>query len=116
MDGNGTQPVEDRQVTSGIPLEILFNKRRRYTVYCLQKYQTPIALADLADEVARLEYDAQTLTQVPKEDVAQIYFDLYHCHIPKMETADLVEYTQELDTVQLLQSISGIHINTSINL
>ncbi|WP_433630333.1 DUF7344 domain-containing protein [Halomicrococcus sp. NG-SE-24] len=114
MTGNDSQPVEDKQVTSDVLLKTLSNERRRYALYCLERYQTPIALADLADEVARLEHNAQTLTQIPGEDILQIYLDLYHCHIPKMEAANLLEYTQEQDTVQLLQDLSETKFNTII--
>ncbi|UHQ98221.1 hypothetical protein HYG81_19230 (plasmid) [Natrinema zhouii] len=65
-----------------------------------------MALADLADEVARVEYDVATLLQIPGEDVKEIYLDLYHSHIPKMEDANLIEYTQEEDMVCLKHELS----------
>ncbi len=60
-----------------------------------------MALADLADEVARLEYDVDTFLQVSGEDVKEIYLDLYHSHIPKMVEVNLLEYSQEKDSVYL---------------
>ncbi|WP_425607561.1 DUF7344 domain-containing protein [Natrinema zhouii] len=85
---------------------MLSHERRRSALYCLEKYQTPMALADLADEVARVEYDVATLLQIPGEDVKEIYLDLYHSHIPKMEDANLIEYTQEEDMVCLKHELS----------
>ncbi|WP_425498431.1 DUF7344 domain-containing protein [Natrinema soli] len=77
------------------------HERRRFALYCLERYHTPMALADLADEVARLEYDVDTFLQVSGEDVKEIYLDLYHSHIPKMVEVNLLEYSQEKDSVYL---------------
>lgn len=108
MTDNITQFSEDKQMPNEVLFDILSQKRRLYALYCLERYQTPIALADLADEVARLEHDSSTLHQVPKEAVKRIYLDLYHCHIPKIEEANLLEYNQEHDLVYLKHDLSDL--------
>lgn len=101
--GDGT--TSDSQPTSNaIFLNTLFealaNRRRRYVLQCLCEYQTPMALADLADEIATQEQDAP-LPDIPAEDVKRVYMSLYHTHIPKLADANIVEYTQEQDLVAL---------------
>lgn len=107
---NVTHGDEDKQLSNDVLFDVLSHERRRFALYCLERYQTPISLADLADEVARLEYDAETLLQVSGEDVKEIYLDLYHSHIPRMEEANLLEYSQENDTVCLKYDLSGLKL------
>ncbi|WP_225333321.1 DUF7344 domain-containing protein [Halomicrobium urmianum] len=80
---------------------VLSNQRRRRVLDCLREYETPIALADLADEVAVREYDSP-VTEIPAEEVKEIYVSLYHVHVPRIADADLIEYDQEDDLVTLL--------------
>lgn len=98
--------LDDSPFSSELLCEVLVHERRRYALYCLVTYQTPLPLADVADEVARLEYDAQVLSAIPENDVRQIYLDLYHAHIPKLADRGLVSYNQEQDIVELTCGLS----------
>lgn len=42
-------------------LNVLANRRRRYAVYCLHTFETPMALADVTDEIVRVEMDTERL-------------------------------------------------------
>ncbi|PGF14644.1 hypothetical protein CP556_20680 [Natrinema sp. CBA1119] len=108
MMENVTHEDEDNQLSNDVLFDVLSHERRRFALYCLKRYQTPISLVDLADEVARLEYDAETPLQVSGEDVKEIYLHLYHSHIPRMEEANLLKYSQENDTVYLKSDISDL--------
>lgn len=104
-----TDPTQERNYEGVSPdtcFEIFAYERRRYVLRCLEMYETPIALADLADEVARLEHDADTLAEVPREEVKRIYMTLYHAHIPKLEDVGFVAYDQESDMVRLVRRFS----------
>lgn len=81
-------------------LEILAHRRRRYALQCLRDYDTPLLLADLADEVAVREYDAP-LTAIDAENVNRIYVSLYHTHVPKLVDYGYVQFDQERDSVSL---------------
>ncbi|MFC6763930.1 DUF7344 domain-containing protein [Natrinema soli] len=105
---------EDGQLTNDVLFNILSHERRRFALYCLERYQTPMALADLADEVARLEYDVDTFLQVSGEDVKEIYLDLYHSHIPKMVEVNVLEYSQEKDSVYLNYELSDLRLEELI--
>lgn len=73
----------------------LADSRRRVALSCLASYQD-LTLPDLADELAEIEYD-QPLTEIDPETVTELYFDLYHSHVPCLVAADLVEYDQAQD-------------------
>ncbi|WP_226012188.1 DUF7344 domain-containing protein [Halomicrobium salinisoli] len=91
-----------REDTLDAYFTVLSNQRRRLALDCLQEYETPIALADLADEVAVREYDSP-VTEIPAEEVKEIYVSLYHVHVPRLEDAGLAEYDQDDDLVTLLE-------------
>lgn len=106
--------VENKPITYEIMFTVLSHERRRYALYCLRKYRTPMALADLADEVARLEHGTRPLTEISEEEVKRIYVDLYHSHVPKMEDANLLEYDQERDSVRLEHDLSNLNLSEAI--
>lgn len=92
-----------------ILFEVLSDKRRRSTLSCLKKYDTPLALADLAEAVAIQEYGAP-ITEVVSEDVKQIYISLYHAHIPKLDDVNIIQYDQETDVVTLNESSEQLEL------
>lgn len=57
-----------------------------------------LSLADMADELAVWEND-RPLTEIPAEDVRDIYLELYHTHLPRLVQANIVVYDQEQDLV-----------------
>ncbi|MDG5776811.1 hypothetical protein VB773_21890 [Haloarculaceae archaeon H-GB2-1] len=59
-----------------------------------------MALPDVADEIAVWEHEA-SIDEIDADTVASIYFSLYHTHVPKLETAGVVEYHQEEDLLTL---------------
>ena len=77
-------PVRDRVFT------ILTNRRRRYVLHSLKTSKTPMALADLTDELVRRETD-RSPTAV-QETRKQVYVQLYHRHLPKLADADLISF------------------------
>lgn len=78
--------------------EALAHQRRRYIVNCLG--DEPLALADVAMEVAARETDTPLADQ--PTDVAQhVYISLYHHHVPKLEDAGIVQYDRDKKVVAL---------------
>lgn len=110
---NPTDPAESKPSTETDPstetepstdrlFDVLSHARRRSVLYCLRQYENPMALADLADEVAVRENET-VVADVPNEEVTRIYTSLYHSHVPKLENVGLVEYDQDRDTVALVE-------------
>ncbi len=86
---------------------VLSSQRRRFALHCLQKYGGPMALADMADEIAVWENDTD-IADISPEEVKRIYVSLYHTHVPKLEDADIVEYSQERDMVALSENAEQV--------
>lgn len=80
--------------------DILANQRRRYVLHCLQRYEDPMAVADIADKIAMWEHETD-ITEISEEEVKSVSTSLDHTHIPKLVDADVVEYDQERDVVAL---------------
>ncbi len=88
-------------------LETLFaDYRRRYALYCLFRFATPMTLPTLADRVTELEYS--TPAESLLDECLCVYMSLYHDHIPPLAEADVVEYSQEDDTIDLAETASAI--------
>ncbi|RDI73017.1 hypothetical protein DWB78_04965 [Halopelagius longus] len=83
--------------------DVLTDQRRRFAIRCLIEYDTPMTLADLADEVAVRE-EERPLSEIPAEDVMQVYLSLYHAHIPKLVDVGVADYSQEQDLVYFEES------------
>ncbi|NHN46002.1 DUF247 domain-containing protein [Halostella sp. JP-L12] len=106
--------VADGAVETDALFEVLSRERRRYALYCLQRYRNPMALADLADEVARMEHDARSVAAVPEEEVKSVYMNLYHTHVPKMADAGVAEYDQDGDAVRLTHEFSTLDLEAFV--
>lgn len=78
---------------------VLADQRRRYAIHCLSQSETPMALADLTDEIVRLEMGTDP-TMVP-EVRDQIYTQLSHRHLPKLAEANLVNFDKDENLVSL---------------
>lgn len=87
--------------------DLLSCRRRRYVVECLNQFDAPISLADLADECVEMEHGT-CLESIPAETVMQTYMSLYHAHIPELADAHIVQYDQESDSVALGPNVSQI--------
>ena len=102
--------VADGAVETDALFEVLSRERRRYALYCLQRYRNPMTLADLADEVALLERGERSLADVPEEKVKSVYMSLYHSHVPKMADEGVVEYDQDEDAVRLTYEFTTLDL------
>lgn len=75
----------------------LADKRRRQVLCCLQEHRR-VALCDLAERIVEEEV-TEDVREVPAKLTSEVYFSLYHTHVPALEDAALVEYNQEHDLV-----------------
>jgi DNA-binding transcriptional ArsR family regulator len=78
---------------------LLEEVRRRYLLYCLYMYANPVRLSDIAYQIAIWEGEEAV------DDIAaerhRVYMSLYHDHLPELADADIVEYDQQEDMVEL---------------
>lgn len=73
--------------------------RRRYFLYCLHLYSTPMTLADVAEQVLSWEHAGRPEDYLGER--LRLYNDLYHEHLPVLVEAGLVDYDQGDDMVTL---------------
>jgi hypothetical protein len=85
-------PLDDR-------LSLLSSHYRRYLLYGLSKYTTPVSLAVLTDTVTGLEHG--TPVEQYRDERLRIYTSLYHNHLPRLVDAGVVQYNQSEDTVDV---------------
>lgn len=78
-------------------LEAVASSRRRRALDCLRRHDE-LALADLAEQVTVRESE-RPLQEIPAERVTDVYFSLYHNHVPTLEQVEFVSYHQERDLV-----------------
>lgn len=110
----GESPVPSVQsLDADRVFDLLSNQRRRFVIHCLQKYENPMALADMADKIAVWENDTG-ISNVSAEEVKRVYISLYHTHVPKLADADIVEYSQDRDSVTMTDTADEIqsHVDT----
>ena len=79
---------------------------RRHVLRCLAAAETPMALADLTDELVRRVGDASpTGVQDERE---RIYALLYHLHLPKLDDAGIVSFDPDRKLVDLREDATSI--------
>lgn len=83
----------------------LWDRRRRAVLHCLKTSETPMALADLADELVRSEAD---VSPSAVQDVRKrVYTTLYHRHLPKLASEGLIDFDTDQNLVSLGEDADG---------
>lgn len=82
----------------GVGFDLLANQRCQIALSCLADHSQPIALADLAEDVAVRENEA-SITEISKEEIQRIRTSLYHNHVPRLADAGAVEYDPDRNSV-----------------
>jgi hypothetical protein len=98
-----TAPQPDNQadvesLTVDERFELLSARYRRYLLYSLSYFTTPVALARVADKVTELA-NGEPADELPDERL-EIYMQLYHTHLPRLVEAGVVQFNQTDDTVE----------------
>ncbi|WP_458210224.1 DUF7344 domain-containing protein [Haladaptatus sp. NG-SE-30] len=91
--------VETTGVCSSEHYQLLADARRRAVLTVLDPDGPPVALADLARQVAAHELDSTPDRIVESPRVQRIHVSLYHVHIPKLTEAGVVSYNANRQTV-----------------
>ncbi|WP_123537136.1 DUF7344 domain-containing protein [Halosimplex salinum] len=81
----------DGELSKGEIFDVLQNQRRRYVLEYLKRYEEPVALSDLATQVAAWEYQTP-VEEVTNEQKKRVYTTLQQTHLGRMEEAGIVEY------------------------
>lgn len=98
--------TDGNELTIDERFALLSSRYRRYMLYSLFYFTTPVPLARIADKVAEMEHEASA-EEVPDERL-DIYMELYHHHLPRLVEADVVEHDQTDDTIELEANASRL--------
>lgn len=79
---------------------VLANARRRAVLRSLRVGDRPVAVADLARDVAASERDVG-VRSVSEEAAERVYVSLHHAHLPKLVDEGYLRYDDERSTVSL---------------
>ncbi|WP_435177130.1 DUF7344 domain-containing protein [Halorussus sp. AFM4] len=80
-------------------LDALASRQRRLALRCLRECETPMAVADLTDELVRRERGADPEDVPDARD--RIYVQLYHNHLPKLVEVGAVVLDRRANLVEL---------------
>ncbi|NIB98046.1 hypothetical protein [Halobacterium sp. R2-5] len=90
--------LENTEVSTTVA-RCLARSRRRYVLHRLNETETPLALADLAEDIVDWEADSSQADSA--EGIKRVQVALHHVHLPMLAEADLVEYDAAQRAVKL---------------
>ncbi|MFC4544292.1 hypothetical protein ACFO5R_20390 [Halosolutus amylolyticus] len=93
------QSEPDDPLSKGEIFEVLRNQRRRYVLQFLKQDGRPVELGDLAQQIAAWEYET-TLDGVTPEQRKRVYTTLQQTHLPKMDTAGILEFDSDRGVIE----------------
>jgi DNA-binding transcriptional ArsR family regulator len=93
FDGTGGDRLPAAERDIGAVFDALRNRHGRYALYRLQR-QRECSLAELAAGVVALDRGVAPSAATPRA-VRRAYLELYHRHLPVLESAGGVEYSRD---------------------
>lgn len=94
-----TEHDDSRDESWNSTRDLLTHPYRRHLLYLLYLEVPPLHLADVADRLTA--WETGDAPEQHLERRLRIYMSLYHDHLPELTDAELVEYDQQQDTVDL---------------
>ena len=79
---------------------ILKNKRRRRVLRFLKETEGTVSLSETAEQIAAQEND-KDVAQISSAERKRVYVGLYQCHLPKMDSMDIVSFNKPRGTIDL---------------
>jgi hypothetical protein len=104
-DAAPEQLPTSRELSLDTTFELLKNRRRRKVLEYLRANGGESTLSDLAEHIAAIENDVE-VAQLSSDQRKRVYIGLYQCHLPKLDTAGVVEYDKNRGTV-VLRKVAG---------
>lgn len=102
-------PPEVDSEPAEIPLDVVFdilsNERRRHVLRYLHTESPSTTLGDLAEYIAAIENDKPE-SALSSTERKRVYISLYQSHLPKMDTADVIDFDVDRKTVELADNAS----------
>lgn len=105
----GSVSSEMTDITADAFFELLSNRRRRYTLHCLEQASGPVELGDLARQVAAWEED-KAVDAVSASERKNVYTSLQQFHLPKLDEKRLVAFDDREGVVELGSAAEEVDI------
>jgi len=96
---------DDPRPSADTLYDALSDRRRRYTLHYLKQRKEPVAVRDLAAQVAAWENE-KPVEALTSQERKRVYIALYQSHLSTMDDAGLVEYDADAGTVELTASMA----------
>ena len=90
----------DGDFSSDVLYGLLADKRRRYALHYLKQRREPVAVRDLAEQVAAWE-NGKAVDGLTSKERKRVYIALYQSHLPTLDKEGVVEYDADRGTVAL---------------
>ncbi|WP_336021589.1 DUF7344 domain-containing protein [Halobellus salinisoli] len=91
--------------------DLMSNHRRRYAMHFCKQHEDPVALSDLAEQVAAWEQD-KSIAELTSAERKTVYTSLQQTHLPRLDRAGVVDY--EGGEVELTEQIKALDIYLDI--
>ena len=105
--------VEDAGTAQALGLdevfEILKNQRRRHVLQYLRETGDPVSLSDLSEQIAAWENDKEP-RQISSSERKRVYVGLYQCHLPKMDSMDIVDFNKPRGIIEPGENIERFYV------
>jgi len=89
--------------------EILKNQRRRHVLRYLRETGDPVSLSDLSEQIAAWENDKEP-RQISSSERKRVYVGLYQCHLPKMDSMDIVDFNKPRGIIEPGENIERFYV------
>lgn len=103
-EAEATDTEEPTSESVELPLEEVFdvlrNERRRLVLVYMAAGEGPYSIGDLAEHVASHEND-KPVVQLSSDERKRAYVGLYQCHLPKLDSMDIVAFNKARGRVEL---------------
>lgn len=111
LSGGGGE--SDSEFATGEAYEILSNQRRRYAVHYLKQVDDAVSVRDLAEQVAAWEND-KPIEQLDSQERKRVYISLTQSHLSTLDDADIIEFDEQANTVELTDATASADIYLEI--
>lgn len=102
--GTASTPVASPAEPSPLPKDRIFGllsvARRRDVLTYVDENGGETTLSEVAEYIAAKENDI-AVSQLTSTQRKRVYIGLYHCHLPKLDDANVIEYNQARGTIEL---------------
>ncbi|ELZ84752.1 hypothetical protein C453_12076 [Haloferax elongans ATCC BAA-1513] len=103
----GSQSIQEQSepelLSKDVVFEILKNQRRRDALRYLKENDGEAKLGDMAEFIAAKENDID-IAALSSSQRKRVYIGLYQCHLPKMDSAGVVDFDKNRGDIRILET------------